>query len=226
MLFSRKVDVRPPGKGNSNSHGARPVHLIITMIKWIRTSGLSIKNYLWHRGRSMRLNNRGQFAEPCARIPQHGNAAKPSWRRNSEMRGYHAGFCRKGAVRQIPEEREHQHSAVLCFGRQRCVVLCCVVLCCGVVWCGVLCCVVLCCAVLCCAVLCCVVVCCAVLCSSRNKVGAGDKPPSATLSVKVPPLESASLGVERSMWNAGGGGVFWGERSRALCKYRPGTWRW
>jgi len=32
------------GKGNSNSHGARPVHLIITMIKWIRTSRLSIKN--------------------------------------------------------------------------------------------------------------------------------------------------------------------------------------
>ena len=33
----RKVDVRLPGKGDSNSHGARPVHLIITMIKWIRT---------------------------------------------------------------------------------------------------------------------------------------------------------------------------------------------
>ena len=30
--------VRLPGKGNSNSHGARPVHLIITVIKWIRTS--------------------------------------------------------------------------------------------------------------------------------------------------------------------------------------------
>ena len=42
----RKVDVRLPGKGNSNSHGARPVHLIITMIKWFRTSGLSIKNSL------------------------------------------------------------------------------------------------------------------------------------------------------------------------------------
>ena len=40
------VDVRLPGKGNSNSHGARPVHLIITMIKWIRTSRLSIKNSL------------------------------------------------------------------------------------------------------------------------------------------------------------------------------------
>ena len=25
-------------KGNSNSHGARPVHLVITMIKWFRTS--------------------------------------------------------------------------------------------------------------------------------------------------------------------------------------------
>jgi len=34
----RKVDVWIPGKRNSNSHGARPVHLIITMIKWFRTS--------------------------------------------------------------------------------------------------------------------------------------------------------------------------------------------
>ena len=42
----RKVHVRLPGKGNSNSHGARPVRLIITMIKWIRTSRLSIKNSL------------------------------------------------------------------------------------------------------------------------------------------------------------------------------------
>ena len=41
-----KVDVRLPGKGNSNSHDARPVHLIIPMIKWIRTSRLSIKNSL------------------------------------------------------------------------------------------------------------------------------------------------------------------------------------
>ena len=36
-------------KGNSNSHGARPVHLIITMLKWIRTSRLSIKNSLASR---------------------------------------------------------------------------------------------------------------------------------------------------------------------------------
>ena len=41
---ARKVDIRPPGKGNSNSHGTRPVHQIIWMIKWIRTSRLSIKN--------------------------------------------------------------------------------------------------------------------------------------------------------------------------------------
>ena len=34
---TRKVDVRLPGKGNSNSNGARPVQLIIIMIKWIRT---------------------------------------------------------------------------------------------------------------------------------------------------------------------------------------------
>jgi len=41
-----EVDVRLPGKGYSNSHGARPVHLIITMIKWIRTRRLSINNSL------------------------------------------------------------------------------------------------------------------------------------------------------------------------------------
>jgi len=45
-MLSMKVDIRLPEKGNSKSHGARPVHLIITMIKWIRTRRLSIKNSL------------------------------------------------------------------------------------------------------------------------------------------------------------------------------------
>ena len=45
----RKVDVRLPGKGNPNSHGARPVHLIITIVKCIRTSRLSIKNSLYRQ---------------------------------------------------------------------------------------------------------------------------------------------------------------------------------
>ena len=44
--ISGKVDARLPGKGNSKSHGARPIHFIITMIKWIRTSRLSTKNSL------------------------------------------------------------------------------------------------------------------------------------------------------------------------------------
>jgi len=35
-----------PGKENSNSHGARPVHLIITTIKWTRTGRLAIQNSL------------------------------------------------------------------------------------------------------------------------------------------------------------------------------------
>ena len=46
---TRKEDVRIPGKGNSNSHCARPVQLTITMIKWIRTSGLSIEDSLQAR---------------------------------------------------------------------------------------------------------------------------------------------------------------------------------
>ena len=42
----RQVDVRLHGKGNSNSHGARLVHLTITMVKRMRTSRLSINNSL------------------------------------------------------------------------------------------------------------------------------------------------------------------------------------
>ena len=38
--ITRKVDIRLPG----SSHGARPDHQIITMIKWIWTSRLSIQN--------------------------------------------------------------------------------------------------------------------------------------------------------------------------------------
>ena len=38
----RKAEVELTGRAN-----ARPVHLIITMIKWIRTSRLSIKNSLY-----------------------------------------------------------------------------------------------------------------------------------------------------------------------------------
>ena len=43
---NRKADIRLPRNGISNSHGARPVHQIVSMIKWIRTSGLSIKHSL------------------------------------------------------------------------------------------------------------------------------------------------------------------------------------
>jgi hypothetical protein len=44
--WPRKVDVRLLGEGNSNTHGARPVHLIVKMIQLIRTSRLSMKNSL------------------------------------------------------------------------------------------------------------------------------------------------------------------------------------
>jgi len=61
QVLERKVDVRLHGKENSNSHGARPVHLIIAMIKWIRTSRLSIKNSLcrFSRRRAGRLEELG-----------------------------------------------------------------------------------------------------------------------------------------------------------------------
>ena len=53
--MARKVDVRLPVKGNSNSHGAGPVHLIITMIKRVRTSRLLIKNSLCWQVRTLEL---------------------------------------------------------------------------------------------------------------------------------------------------------------------------
>ena len=46
VSWYRKVGVRLSGKENANSLGARPVHLIITMLKWFRTSTLSTKNSL------------------------------------------------------------------------------------------------------------------------------------------------------------------------------------
>ena len=44
--FFRKVNVRLTEKINTNSHGARPDHQIISMLKWIRVSKLSMKNSL------------------------------------------------------------------------------------------------------------------------------------------------------------------------------------
>ena len=62
--IARKVDIRLPAKGNSKSHGARSVHLIIAMIKWIRTSRLSIKN-------SLSENSRPGELEPTAKRFDH-----------------------------------------------------------------------------------------------------------------------------------------------------------
>ena len=65
-----KVDGRLPGKGNLNSHGVRPVHLIITMLKWIWTSELSIKHSLSEsraRGTGCEQRVRETGCEPRAR---------------------------------------------------------------------------------------------------------------------------------------------------------------
>ena len=62
---SRKVDVRLPGKGNSNFHGARPVHLIITMIEWIENSRLSMNDCLPIRLRAWGLDVRAGRRPGC-----------------------------------------------------------------------------------------------------------------------------------------------------------------
>jgi len=69
MAENGEVDVRLPGKGNSNSHGARPVHLIITMSKWFRTSRLSIKNSLSLAGDVVAENGDGNTPFPPLGTP-------------------------------------------------------------------------------------------------------------------------------------------------------------
>ena len=67
LAASRKVDVRLPVKEN----GARPVHLIITMIKWIRSRRLSLVpgGHAW-RGRRRRgtCTCRASSASPWFRV--------------------------------------------------------------------------------------------------------------------------------------------------------------
>ena len=56
MACHAKVDVRLPVQGNANPHGARPVHLIITMIKRIRTSRLYRRVPVgWEGARAVRV---------------------------------------------------------------------------------------------------------------------------------------------------------------------------
>ena len=78
--YNMKVGIRLPGKGNSNAHGARPVHQIISMIKWIRTSRLSIKNSL-SRGCTSALPDHGT---------PHQHHGRPSPRTAGALNGPHA----------------------------------------------------------------------------------------------------------------------------------------
>ena len=67
MQHLPKVEVRLPGKGVSNFPGARPVHLIITMIKWIQTSRLSLQNSL-----SLSLAGHSGLSDPSIRCTLDG----------------------------------------------------------------------------------------------------------------------------------------------------------
>jgi len=62
---------RLPRKGNSNSHGARPVNIIISMIKRIRTCRLSIKNSLcWEVQKSTGRNGQFRRSGQCGPPPR------------------------------------------------------------------------------------------------------------------------------------------------------------
>ena len=64
--LSRKVDIRLPGAGNSNSHGARLVHQIVSMMKWIRTTLLA--RVLPHTESVLMRGQRGRLRATCHAI--------------------------------------------------------------------------------------------------------------------------------------------------------------
>ena len=74
---ARKVDTRPHGKANSISHGARPVHQINSMIKWIRTSRLSMKNSMSStRNRCEHASKAAQSYEEILRSQTSGHECR------------------------------------------------------------------------------------------------------------------------------------------------------
>ena len=69
-----KHGVSDEGSGDALSHGARPVHQIISTIKWNRTSKVSIKNSLWGWGGglpSVRIAWRGRGCDAPAGDERH-----------------------------------------------------------------------------------------------------------------------------------------------------------
>ena len=95
---SRKVDVRLPEEENSNSHGARPVHQITLMIKWIRTSSLSIQNSLSLGGTPLpgsgcRIQDAGSRVQNAGCVVQGAGCRV----QGAECRVQDAGFRVQGA---------------------------------------------------------------------------------------------------------------------------------
>ena len=100
----RKVDVRLSGKGNSNSHGARPVYLIITMIKWIWSNSLSAKNSLLPAARPPCMQpppwmnggvSRGECHPPSQAAQIDGFGSPVPWRKRIESVCFLPGIAKR-----------------------------------------------------------------------------------------------------------------------------------
>jgi len=86
------LDQVVPGKGNSNTHGKRPVHLIITIEKWLRTSRLSIKDSLSACvGLSHNLSTIRRLAQTRRRLSGSDLSARQLFRTRIKKRGKR--FC-------------------------------------------------------------------------------------------------------------------------------------
>jgi len=84
-----------PRLWNSSSHGARPVHLIITMIKWIWTSRLSIKNSLCTQG-APGWPTETAIPPTIRHLARPASSLSPSWYHETPFVISFSGFCVPG----------------------------------------------------------------------------------------------------------------------------------
>ena len=123
----KNVDTRLPGKGNSNSHGARPAHQTISMIRWIRTSRLLIKNSQqsdhqircsrWCRGsRRSSSPTRARCEPPWSRVEGKSQVNLPQchlfdvafvWGLTNETIHLHLGCLQGGVPSHFLNSRTH-----------------------------------------------------------------------------------------------------------------------
>ena len=100
--------MRLPGNGNPNLHGARPVHRILTMLKWTRTSRSSKKI-------TLSLYAPSSLAPSSAEQSEDGARSKTGWGES----GSNGRFLARAAVERIWHTKNSQSQVLALTFREK-----------------------------------------------------------------------------------------------------------